>query len=276
MTTSYFVSDLHGDKLKYEQLASEIARNKPSFLFMGGDLLPHMRVSEKQKMNEVNPFFDEFLFPLFIRLQNQMGCNYPEIYLIPGNDDYKTDIPGFQKGVEKELWKLLNSSKARFGPYHIYGYSYVPPTPFRIKDWEKFDVDYTLPFGCIHPEEGYRSIPFAQEENTLIKDDLELLAQNDTLSKGIFIMHSPPYDSHLDKIPGNISIGSKAIAKFIQERQPYITLHGHAHESSAITGEWHQIFGKTHSFSAAYDGKGLAVVIFQIDDPENCERIIIG
>lgn len=275
MTTSYFVSDLHGDKVKYELLAKEIARNKASFLFIGGDLLPHIRISDKQKQNEVNPFFEEFLFPLFVKLQNQMGCNYPEVYVIPGNDDYMSDLPGFQKGAEKELWKLLNNSKARFGPYHIYGYSYVPPTPFMIKDWEKFDIDHTLPTGSIHPQEGYRSVPDTSENISLIKDDLNELAGNDTLTRGIFIMHSPPFDSVLDKIPGNISIGSKAIADFINERQPYITLHGHAHESSSVTGKWHQVFGKTHSFSAAYDGKGLAIVIFQIDDPANCERKII-
>ncbi|MGE5317991.1 MAG: metallophosphoesterase family protein, partial [Chloroflexota bacterium] len=98
---------------------------------------------------------------------------------------------------------------------------------------------------------------------------------NDPLEKAIFMMHSPPYDSLLDKIPGNRSIGSKAIADFIKNKQPYITLHGHAHETSEITGEWHQITGRTRSFSAAYNGPGLALVIFQIDNPDQCERKII-
>jgi len=275
MTTCYFVSDLHGDKHKYELLVKEIARKKASFLFIGGDLLPHVRVSEKEKENSVNPFFDEFLIPLFSNLSRQMGCNYPEVYVIAGNDDYKSDLPGFLKGAEKELWKFLDSSKVRFGPYHIYGYSYVPPTPFRIKDWEKFDIDATLPPDAIHPDKGYRS---TGDENmhSLIKDDIQNLTGDDSLSKAIMLFHSPPYNSMLDKIPGNISIGSKAIAQFISEKQPYITLHGHAHESSTVTGEWHQVTGKTHSFSAAYDNEGLAVVIFEIDNPADCRRLILS
>lgn len=287
MTTCYFVSDLHGDKNKYELLVKEIARKKPSFLFLGGDLLPHVKISEKQKsLSASNPqfspspsppfppsFTDTYLIPLFKHLQDQLGCNYPEVYLILGNDDYKADLPGFERGAEKELWKLLNNSKVKFGPYWIYGYSYVPPTPFRLKDWEKYDIDNSVPVGAISPEDGFRSVP-VDDVNT-IKEDLQLLTGAEKLDKSIFILHSPPFGTHLDKIPGNISIGSKAIAEFIAERQPYITLHGHAHESSSITGIWHQQFNYTHSFSAAWDGKGLSLVIFQIDNPAMCERKIL-
>ncbi len=275
MTTCYFVSDLHGSEDKYSMLAREIVRNKPSFLFLGGDLLPHIKYSDKQKSNEVNPFIKEFMVPLFQNLQKQMGCNYPEVFLIAGNDDYKSDVPGFEYGVQKELWKFLNSNKVRFGPYHIYGYSYIPPTPFRIKDWEKYDIDGSVNQDCLSPEVGFRSVPPTQSDSTLISQDLEILTGNDAMSKAIFMFHSPPHDSLLDRIKGNKSIGSIAIRNFIDSKQPYITLHGHAHESSTITGHWNQQFGRTHSFSAAYDGIELALIIFQIDNPTQAERKII-
>lgn len=234
MTTCYFVSDLHGSEDKYKLLAREIIRNKPSFLFLGGDMLPHVRYSDKQKSNEVNSFIKEFMIPLFQSLQKQMGCNYPEVFLIAGNDDYKSDIPGFEHGVQKELWKFLNSNKVRFGPYHIYG------------------------------------------DSKLISDDLEILIGNDTMERAIFMFHSPPSDSLLDKIKGHESIGSISIRRFIDNKQPYITLHGHAHESSSITGYWNQQLGRTHSFSAAYDGNELSLVIFQIDNPAQSERKLIA
>ncbi len=276
MTTCYFVSDLHGSEDKYNLLAREIIRNKPSFLFLGGDLLPHVRYSDKQKSNELNSFIKEFMFPLFQSLQKQMGCNYPDVFLIAGNDDYKSDIPGFEYGVQKELWKFLNSNKVRFGPYHIYGYSYVPPTPFRIKDWEKYDIDGSINPGCLTPEGGYRSVPPSPADGKLISDDLEILIGNDIMDRAIFMFHSPPYDSLLDKIKGQESIGSIAIRRFIDNKQPYITLHGHAHESSTLTGCWNQQFGRTHSFSAAYDGNDLALVVFQIDNPAQSERKLIA
>lgn len=275
MTTCYFVSDLHGDKIKYNLLADEIARKKPSFVFLGGDLLPHVKISDKQKSTAVNPFFREFMFPLFKNLQKQLGCNYPEVYLIAGNDDYKADLPGFMEGAERDLWKFLNNSKSKFGPYHIYGYSYVPPTPFRLKDWEKFDTDFTVPQGAISPADGIRSVEAAANDHLLISDDLAELASADSLDKAIFMMHSPPFDTPLDKIPGDISVGSKAIAAFIQEKQPYITLHGHAHETTRISGEWCHRTGKTVSFSAAWEGPGLALIIFQIDNPLDCDRKIL-
>lgn len=275
MTTCYFVSDLHGNKLKYELLIREIIRNKPSFLFLGGDLLPHIRYSEKQKSNVVNPFVKDYLIPLFKNMQKQLGCNYPEVYLILGNDDYKSDIPGFIEGAERDLWKFLNSNSVRFGPYNIYGYSYVPPTPFRLKDWEKYDTDQTINAGCILPEEGFRSVPVEPDELSLIMNDLYALAGDNPMEKAIFMIHTPPYNSFLDQIQGGVSIGSKAVARFIEEKQPYITLHGHVHESSTLTGNWRQQFNRTHAFSAAFDGIGLALVIFQIDDPQKADRKII-
>jgi uncharacterized protein len=276
MTTCYFVSDLHGSEDKYKLLAREVIRNKPSFLFLGGDLLPHVRYSDKQKDNVASPFFKDFLFPLFQSMQKQMGCNYPEVFVIAGNDDYKTDIPGFEQGVQKELWKFLNSNMVRFGPYHIYGYSYVPPTPFKIKDWEKYDIDDTIKPGCLSLDSGYRSVPTAPNDQKLIKDDIEMMVGQNSMDKAIFMFHCPPYDSLLDKIEGQVSIGSIAIRQFIDEMQPYITLHGHVHESASITGHWNQKFGRTNSFSAAYDGKELSLVIFQIDDPTHFERKLIA
>ena len=275
MTTCYFVSDLHGDKVKYELLAKEIACNKPPFVFLGGDLLPHIKVSEKKKDPSVTPFFEEFLFPLFVSLQKQLGCNYPEIYLIAGNDDYKADLPGFEEGVKKDLWKFLNSSKVKFGPYHIYGYSYVPPTPFSIKDWEKYDTSAEIDPESTSPEIGFKSVTDDNTSLNTIAEDIESLTNGDSLERAIFIMHSPPFNSSLDKIPGGKSIGSKAIANFINSKQPYITMHGHAHETVDLTGTWHVQFKRTHSFSGVNSGDELAIVIFQIDNPAVCERKLI-
>lgn len=277
MTTCYFVSDLHGNKKKYELLAAQLLKNRPSFLFLGGDLLPHSKVSEITENPKVNNFIEDFLIPLFRSVQKQLGCNYSDVFLIAGNDDHRSDIPGFLRGVELELWKYLENDKVRFGPYRIFGYPYVPPTPFRLKDWEKYDIDDTINPGCIRPEDGVRSLPIDQvKENNTIAQDLKLFSESEALNKSLFIMHSPPYNTFLDQIQGGISIGSKAIRNFIESSNPYITLHGHVHESPTLTGNWYQKINETHCFSAAYDGKGLAIVIFEIDDPTNRKRLIFN
>ena len=44
--------------------------------------------------------------------------------------------------------------------------------------------------------------------------------------------------------------------------RPLITLHGHVHESTRLTGSWRQQLGSTLCFSAAHDGPELALVRF--------------
>jgi Icc-related predicted phosphoesterase len=67
-------------------------------------------------------------------------------------------------------------------------------------------------------------------------------------------------------------VGSIAVRRFIEDRQPYLTLHGHIHESTRLTGSWRDRMGRTHMFSAAHDGPELALVRFDLDDLEGAER----
>ncbi len=105
-----------------------------------------------------------------------------------------------------------------------------------------------------------------------IAKDLELLADDEVLSKSIWVIHTPPYQTKLDRaaldgkkvehVELDPHIGSIAVKRFIESRQPFITLHGHVHESARLTGEWREQLGKTHMFSAAHDGPELALVRF--------------
>jgi hypothetical protein len=178
-------------------------------------------------------------------------------------------------------------SKFKFGPYMIYGYPFVPPTPFMLKDWEKFDVSRFVDPGCSDPTEGFRTAEADYDpEFATIQKDLSALSGNDDMSKAIFLFHTPPYQSLLDRagldgkmvdhVPLDVHVGSIAVQRFIEEKQPWITMHGHIHESARITGEWKQLTGRTYSFSAAHDGPELSIVKFQIDNPADCERLIIA
>lgn len=287
MTTSYFVSDLHGNISRYEKLFREIIRNKPSFVFLGGDLLPHVHRSVRLNNKEIPDFMNDYVLPGFKNLRRQMGCNYPEIFVIMGNDDHRAEEPSFTEGEKHELWKYLNMSKFKFGPYMIYGYPYVPPSPFMLKDWEKYDVSRFTDPGCTGPSEGYRTVePDYDPEYATIQKDIETLAGDDDMKKAIFLFHTPPYNSLLDHaalegktvdhVPMDVHVGSIAVQRFIQEKQPWITLHGHIHESARLTGEWKQQFGRTYSFSAAHDGPELSIVKFRLDDPDYNERLLFA
>jgi Icc-related predicted phosphoesterase len=99
------------------------------------------------------------------------------------------------------------------------------------------------------------------------------------------LFHAPPYRTDLDRaaldghtfehVPLDVHIGSIAIRRFIEERQPLVTLHGHVHESARITGSWRQRIGRTWCFSAAHDGPELALVRFDLEDPGAATRELI-
>ena len=155
-------------------------------------------------------------------------------------------------------WNYLNEKMITHNGFDFYGYAYVPPTPFRLKDWEKFDVSRYTDVGCVSPLEGSRTIavdPADIEYHTITKD-LQKLMQND-LSKAICLFHAPPYQTHLDRaglegriidhVQVDVHVGSIAIKNFIENKQPRITLHGHIHESSRITGYWQQKLKTTYT-----------------------------
>nr|MDA3813551.1 hypothetical protein [Candidatus Cloacimonadota bacterium] len=187
---------------------------------------------------------------------------------------------------KKEIWNYLNEKKITYCDFDFYGYAYVPPTPFLLKDWEKFDISRYTDVGCVSPLEGSRTVevnPVDIEYHTIAKD-LQKFMPGD-LSKAICLFHAPPYKTYFDRadlegrkidhVQVDVHVGSIAIKNFIENKQPRITLHGHIHESSRITGHWQQKIKETYSYSAAWDGKELAVVKFNPEFPEKAERILL-
>ncbi len=280
----FFVSDLHGFEARYHSLFNEIEKKAPAYVFIGGDIFPH---GYDLKGSNKKDFLADFLIPQFSALKARLGKNYPEIFIILGNDDARLHEARLIEAEEShELWKYIHNKKVPIGGYTIFGYSFIPPTPFALKDWEKYDVSRFVDPGCMHPSEGFRTTePDYDLEYSNIKKDLETLTPNEDLSSSIFLFHSPPYDTPLDRaaldgkmidyVPLDVHVGSIAIQRFIEMRQPFITLHGHVHESSQITGAWQTQIGATYAFSAAYNLDALALIEFDLNHPEKAERRLI-
>ncbi len=184
-------------------------------------------------------------------------------------------------------WEYVHDRAVDFGPWRVYGYACVPPTPFRLKDWERYDVSRFTDPGCVPPEAGIRSVPVPEHEiiHGTIADDLARLAGDGDLSRAIFLFHTPPYDTPLDRaaldgrmidhVPLDVHIGSIAVRRFVEERQPLLTLHGHVHESTRLTGEWRERIGRTWLFQGAHDGPELALVRFDPERPDEATRELL-
>jgi len=278
-----FVSDLHGRLEKYHALFRLVQQETPDAVLFGGDLLP-LHVPQNMPMEQ---FIKDTLFSPIKNIK-KITRSTTRFFIILGNDDPRIYEHLFIAAETKGILSYIHGKTIPWKHRYITGYAYVPPTPFLLKDWERYDISRFVDVGAVSPEKGRRTLPISPDETryTTIADDLETLAKNAPVENTIFLFHSPPYDSALDTIdsagkmvdhaPIDTHIGSIAIQRFIAEKQPFVTLHGHAHESTRLTGQWMQRFGKTYSFSAAHDGPELAVVRFDTDALHGATRDLIA
>ncbi len=283
----YFVSDLHGRVKHYQKLFFAVQQDIPKAVFLGGDLLPSDSMYFGGKDNLKNGFIDDFLVPELFKLQEALKDKFPQIFIILGNDDTRLEEQIILRYDRENLWKYMHNRKMTFMGHQIYGYACVPPTPFVLKDWERYDVSHFVDPGAMAPEDGRLTTAISKKEihDHTIQEDLENLSAEDALDQAIFLFHAPPYQTRLDRaaldnqfvehVPLDVHVGSIAIQRFIRERQPLITLHGHVHESARLTGYWQEKIGRTFCFSAAHDGPELALVCFDPADPGNAVRRLL-
>ena len=282
MTKCFFVSDLHGHVDRYKKLFRQIEEEKPDAVFFGGDLLPH----GMKRIENIDDFATDFLFPKLHQVKKTLKNKYPQVFLILGNDDARSEEERFVEESKKGLFHYMNQKKVNLDNYPVYGYSFVPPTPFQMKDWEKYDVSRYVDPGCIPPTEGFRTVYMKEDiEYATIQHDLEKLTKYEDITNAIFLFHSPPYKTYLDRaaldevmidhVPLDVHVGSIAIQRFIEEKQPLITMHGHIHESTRLTGFWQQHFGRTISFNGSHDGPELSIIKFELENREKAIRVLL-
>lgn len=284
---SFFCSDLHGRLDRYRALLARIEAERPELVLLGGDLLPHRCERLRASHGGGRDFLADFLVPELLRLADRMGDDYPQLLVILGNDDARLYEAAVLQAAQRGVWTYVHMRRVTVGNVVVYGYAHVPPTPFLAKDWERYDVSRYVDPGSVSPEEGWRTVPVADQEVrfTTIQRELAELAGADDLSNTMWLFHAPPYQTALDRAaldgrhvehaPLDPHVGSVAIRRFIEERQPLVTLHGHIHESVRLTGTWHERLGRTHIFGGAHDGPGLALVRFDTDDLESATREIV-
>lgn len=278
-----FVTDLHGIKKRFAKLFEIIKKEKPDGVFIGGDILPNQYSIEK----DMKTFLQNNVFTEIEKIKdiaNKKTC----FFVIMGNDDPRVFEKHFIQADKKNIIHYVNEKTAEFNDLFVTGYSYVPPTPFQLKDWEKYDVSRFVDVGSVSPEKGMRTVEVNKDAMRFctIKEDLKKLSRKTPMDKTIFLFHTPPYDTKLDRAsldgkkvdhaPMDVHVGSIAVKKFIEKNQPLVTLHGHVHESVDITGIWKEKIKKTMAFSAAHHNREeLALVRFDTDNLKDAEREII-
>ncbi len=273
-----FSSDLHGRENRYSALFGLVERERPDAVFLGGDLLP--------RRGDVRAFIEKWLIdaPLSLRAKSSRPT---ELFVIMGNDDPRSFEPLFIEGHERGAFRYVHMAKEPLGDLFVRGYSYVPPSPFMLKDWERYDVSRFTSVGCIPPEEGIfttetdrRSLLFET-----IEKDLATMEDDPDIDRTLFLFHAPPSDTCLDRVdregvmvdhaPVDLHVGSLAIRRFIERCQPMIAMHGHIHESTRVTGRFMERLGRTPCLNGANDGPELSIVRFDTCDLSSIERSLV-
>jgi Icc-related predicted phosphoesterase len=282
-THCFFASDLHGRTDRYRSLFDAAIRERPRAVILGGDLLPH----HWSRVVGAEDFVDDVLVTSVRRMRTELGDAAPRLLLILGNDDERAAEQRFLDGESEGLWEYLHLREVELAGYRVVGYCCVPPTPFLLKDWERYDVGRYVDPGCVSPEDGHRTVPFDPDEirTGTIARDLDRLMRPGDLSTTVLVAHSPPYrtgldragldDQMVDHAPLDVHVGSIAVKRLIEDRQPWLTLHGHIHESSRITGTWRERIGRTHCFNGAHDGPELCLIRFDLENPAAATRELI-
>ncbi len=235
-----YTSDLHGNKEFYKKLIDKAYKKlidkakEPQIraVVIGGDLCPRTTGTLKEVVNHQKEFLNNFFIPELNKVKK-------DIFVIMGNDDFRINENllkqnnGNIKYIHKKRFNLFNKN--------IIGYSFVNPTPFRLKDWEKSEDKKKEKPQQIFNEE----IRTVKKEEGTIKEDLDQFIKLSNPKKTIYVIHAPPFNTKLDVITNRTHVGSRAVRKFIEEQQPFLTLHGHIHESPKMSGSYIDKIGNT-------------------------------
>ncbi len=286
MPQAFFTSDLHGRPGRYAALLRLVEAERPAAVFLGGDLLPHARDRAWAKDGD-GDFIESYLVPHFGAARTRMGAAWSRIFLIMGNDDPAACEDSLRTGQDQGLWEYVHGRRVPWGGFEVCGYNCVPPSPFQLKDWERYDVSRYVDPGCVSPEEGRRTDGLTARELRwlTIRDELAAIAGEADLARTICLFHGPPHDTCLDRaaldgrtvdhVPLDPHVGSIAVREFLLGRQPLLGLHGHIHETARLTGRWRQQLGRTWVLAGAHDGAELPLVRFDPADPDGATRELI-
>ena len=235
-----YSADLHGNEEFYKRLLKKAEEEKCSAVAIGGDLCPKGGSSINERVEIQKLFLEKFMLPSFRKFRQKNKST--EIYAIMGNDDFRANLPLLGNAEKNKILKSIHSKSIKFNKnLNIAGYSFVNPTPFRLKDWEKPDFENDK--GQLQPFNG--EVRSVEKENGTIEEDLNKLKKLSNPKKTIYVIHAPPHNTKLDIVATGAHVGSKSTRKFIEKEQPFLALHGHIHESPQMSGSWKDKIGKT-------------------------------
>lgn len=241
-----FVTDLHGNISKYRRVFEAAIKHNVAAVVNGGDML----TLDGDLHGSQREFIHKFLSPYFA------GYERAGIYHIGllGNDDLRINDDVFDEACRKYA-HVVNLAQRRFelNDLEFIGMNWVADYPFRLKDRCRRDgpgyvFQEQFGTGLLSAPEGFRELadwPAYAAGLPSIAAELAALPKPAAPGRTIYVIHTPPFGLGLDVVSSGEKVGSRAVTRFIGKMRPLLTLHGHIHESPAISGIWKAKIGET-------------------------------
>ena len=255
-----FCADLHGNLGQFAAVISHALAEGIGHVVFGGDLTPKDAARRTPALQRA--FLGDELFPLF---RDKVDAAVLTVLLILGNDDFRSNR---EFVVEQQLagvpFRLIDETPfVTADGLAIVGYSSVPSTPFRFKCWERLDARGDADFRA-RPDtrldgvisDGDSLVPYSLEsmlDQPSIEDELDALTADLPMDRTVLISHAPPFGTVCDFNREHRHVGSRGLRAFIEERQPYLTLHGHIHETVDLSGDFVERIGRTRCVAVGND-----------------------
>ncbi len=278
-----FTSDLHGYLDLYRAAGEAAVRYSADALIFGGDLCPGTPSASNIGIPQAQPeFLRQELQPLLAEWKGAQPRL--RIFAIPGNDDCQTILPALDELESQALLENLHGAAKTLGEYTVVGLSYVPPTPFAIKDFERRDSrddqveGIETAWSMLGGPRGFERLGnFAAylRAQPSIEEELGRLPVAEP-ARTVAVVHCPPYGTVCDLLLNREHIGSRALRRWIERHQPLLTLHGHIHESPWVSGAFCQRLGATTVVNGGCDYDRPHLVFVDLSNPAEIEHSIYG
>lgn len=263
-------SDFHGDLGHYERLVAAAEKVKPDLVVLGGDMLADDSALEPETMGHGQPDWVRGPFRnAILKLREAIGDR--EILTIFGNHDWYSSIDAMNDLASEGLLTVLESDRVhQVLGLNFVGYSCSPPTPWFVKDFERLDMPGdTLPllggarWNAQFSRAGTHDAPFLFNDKPTMSEELAKLVIPP--QPWVFVAHSPPHGTKLDRSRHNDAWGSRAIKSTIEKHKPFLSLHGHIHDSPGTTGTCHETIGQTVAVNPGQSQWTLHYAVITID-----------
>ncbi|TET31373.1 MAG: metallophosphoesterase [Planctomycetota bacterium] len=268
-----YATDLHGSRESYNQLFDEAPGEGCGAILVGADILPKRGFIVDSIIGQ-REYIRDWLRP---RVED-FRAKHPDIpvFWMFGNDDWAANFDLAEEMDRAGLATLIHDKAVELEPgLWLAGYPYVPLTPFGIKDWDRYDTDGQVPPVMFsHPvmsaPEGRIRVDLEKDIRPLgtIENDMIELAGRSDPAETIYMFHAPPAGTGLEITSRRERVGSRALRDFIMRHQPPVTLHGHIHESPAMSGAITERMGKTLAINQGASEIELKAVVFDTENPE--------